>query len=281
MSAIQNFAFDEQLVRVVDRDGQPWFAGKDICTALGIKDHNQALETLDDDERGTCTVPTPRGEQSMIVVSEPGVYRLVFRSRKPEAERFKRWLAHEVLPAIRRTGSYGQQQPVPPAADSAAMNERRMALDAVREARMLYGPERARALWESLPALPQIPPAPPAQRSREAEECLEHILAFPVKDKGQLRHLLSDAQFGFPLAVSALKELGVRVVDDQAEGEGVVVASAERATVRLFRGTPWTRGRHTAFLRALPGALPYKAMKFADNYTAMGTFLPLALVAGD
>lgn len=110
MNAITNFAFGEHLVRVIEREGEPWFVGKDVCGVLGISKHHQALENLDIDERGTCNVGTPSGNQDMIIVSEPGVYRLIFRSRKPEAERFKRWLAHEVLPEIRRTGRYGPKE---------------------------------------------------------------------------------------------------------------------------------------------------------------------------
>ena len=101
------FLFEgEALVRVLDREGDPWFVGVDICRVLGLKDHKQALDRLDEDERGRYGIPTPGGVQDCIIVSEPGLYRMTFRSTKPVAERLKRWLAHEVLPAVRRTGSY-------------------------------------------------------------------------------------------------------------------------------------------------------------------------------
>jgi hypothetical protein len=97
---------DAHLLRSVILDAEPWFVGIDACKVLDIAKHEQALGRLDRDERGTCPVGTPGGTQNMIVISEAGFYRLIFRSSKPVAERLKRWLAHEVLPSIRKTGSY-------------------------------------------------------------------------------------------------------------------------------------------------------------------------------
>ena len=87
-------------------DGQPWFIAKDVCDSLGIGKYRDALSRLDDDERGSVLVDTPGGPQTAGTVSEAGFYKLVMRSRKPEAKAFQRWVTHEVLPAIRRTGGY-------------------------------------------------------------------------------------------------------------------------------------------------------------------------------
>lgn len=87
-------------------DGQPWFVAKDVCDSLGIGKHRDALSRLDDDERGSLLVDTHGGPQKVGTVSEAGFYKLVMRSRKPEAKAFQRWVTHEVLPAIRRTGGY-------------------------------------------------------------------------------------------------------------------------------------------------------------------------------
>lgn len=87
-------------------DGQPWFVAKDVCDSLGIGKYRDALSRLDDDERGSLLVDTPGGPQTVGTVSEAGFYKLVMRSRKPEAKAFQRWVTHEVLPAIRRTGGY-------------------------------------------------------------------------------------------------------------------------------------------------------------------------------
>lgn len=106
------FQFEETSIRTFIRDDEPWFVGRDICAALGIKNSNDALARLDADERGVAITDPPRGgslgggTQEVTTVSEPGVYRLVFTSRTPKAESFKRWLAHEVLTSIRRTGRY-------------------------------------------------------------------------------------------------------------------------------------------------------------------------------
>lgn len=177
MNAIINLAFEENLVRFIERDGEPWFVGKDICACLGISKHHQALDALDHDERGTFTVGTPSGDQAMIAVSEPGVYRLVFRSRKPEAERFKRWLAHEVIPAIRRTGRYGAAS-VPPALDADAPLAARV--ETVRLAARLFGRARARELWGviGLPAVPDATPEP----ETDPQACLEALLNFEACD---------------------------------------------------------------------------------------------------
>lgn len=95
-----------QRVRTAEADGQIWFVAKDICDALEIADVSSALRQLDDDEKGPHTVPTPGGNQEMLCVNEPGLYSLVMKSRKPEAKAFKRWITHDVLPSIRRTGGY-------------------------------------------------------------------------------------------------------------------------------------------------------------------------------
>lgn len=110
MTAVQlpTFFFEKSAIRPVWNDGEPWFVGRDVCAALEIKNESEALAKLDDDERlAGVDITDPNGpKRTGIIISEPGVYRLVFSSRKATAEKFKRWLSHEVLPAIRRTGRY-------------------------------------------------------------------------------------------------------------------------------------------------------------------------------
>ena len=101
------FDFEGRPVRVVtDAQGEPWFVAADVCAALHLPDTHKAVARLDDDEKGRNSIPTLGGDQEMTVVNEPGLYSLVLGSRKPEAKRFKRWVTHEVLPAIRKTGRY-------------------------------------------------------------------------------------------------------------------------------------------------------------------------------
>lgn len=87
-------------------DGEPMFVAKDVCAILGLGRQQDSTRYLDDDEKGECLVNTPSGAQKMVCVTEPGFYKLVMRSRKPEAKAFQRWVTHEVLPAIRRDGGY-------------------------------------------------------------------------------------------------------------------------------------------------------------------------------
>lgn len=101
---------DTQEVRTIIEDGKPWFVAKDVCEVLELGDVSKACIRLDNDEKGTNSILTPGGEQSVLVVNEPGLYTLVLGSRKPEAKSFKRWITHEVIPMIRETGSYSAPQ---------------------------------------------------------------------------------------------------------------------------------------------------------------------------
>lgn len=94
------------LVRTVEIAGEPWWVTADVCASIEIKNARDAAERLDDDEKGVAEIDTPGGRQALNIVSEPGLYKLVGRSNKPAAKRFDRWVRHDVLPAIRKTGRY-------------------------------------------------------------------------------------------------------------------------------------------------------------------------------
>lgn len=105
---IQRFDFKGAALRTLtDENGEPWFVAKDACDILGI-DTNHLREALDDDEitnlRNSEVWNQPG--RAPLIISEPGLYKLIMRSRKPEAKEFQRWVTHEVLPQIRRTGGY-------------------------------------------------------------------------------------------------------------------------------------------------------------------------------
>lgn len=98
-------------VRTVVIDDEPWFVAADVCRALDIGNSRQAVTRLDDDEKNTVTLNDGiPGNPEKTVVNEPGLYSLVLGSRKPEAKAFKRWITHEVIPAIRKTGGYSVKQ---------------------------------------------------------------------------------------------------------------------------------------------------------------------------
>lgn len=94
-------------IRIVERDGEPWFVGKDIAAALGYKDTVNALKAhVDDEDKGGWRITTPSGEQQMTIINESGVYSLIFSSKLEKAREFKHWVTSDVLPAIRRHGAY-------------------------------------------------------------------------------------------------------------------------------------------------------------------------------
>lgn len=107
--AIEVFGFNDTEVRVVTLDGEPWFVAKDIAGVLELGNPSSSLALLDDDEKGLHSMETLGGQQDFNIISESGLYSLILKSRKPQAKQFKRWVTHEVLPAIRKTGGYNQQ----------------------------------------------------------------------------------------------------------------------------------------------------------------------------
>lgn len=107
---LQTFDFNEAPVRVMLRDGQPWFVAADVCRVLEHSNARMLIAELEDDEKITVsnTDGNPRAgiPHQMNLISESGLYALVFKSRKAEAKKFRRWVTSEVLPAIRQTGRY-------------------------------------------------------------------------------------------------------------------------------------------------------------------------------
>lgn len=107
MKNIIPFNYNDNEIRVTqDEAGLFWWVAKDVCDVLGLDP--TALRRLDDDEKNTLrlTQGIQRGNPNVNVINEPGLYALILRSRKPEAKKFKRWVTHEVLPQIRKTGRY-------------------------------------------------------------------------------------------------------------------------------------------------------------------------------
>jgi len=104
------FNFQSKPIRVVLIDGEPWWVAVDVCAVLEIKNSRDALGRLDEDEKGVVSTDTLKGLQDLNVVNESGLYALVLGSRKKEAKEFKKWITRDVLPSIRKTGSYGVEK---------------------------------------------------------------------------------------------------------------------------------------------------------------------------
>lgn len=118
------FTFSSQALRVIMRDGEPWFVAADVCAALTIGNVTDALKRLDDDEQTLVSIEgqAGNGAQSQNLINESGLYSLILGSRKPEAKKFKKWVTSEVLPAIRKTGRYVAPQAQPPVKASEHIN---------------------------------------------------------------------------------------------------------------------------------------------------------------
>jgi prophage antirepressor-like protein len=115
---ITQFNFNDNEVRCQIINNEPWFVAKDLCEILSLENVTKALQNLDDDERGLTTIQSPSGIQEYNIINESGMYSLILRSRKPEAKVFKKWVTSEVLPSIRKHGSYSSTEqtaiPQPP-----------------------------------------------------------------------------------------------------------------------------------------------------------------------
>ena len=99
-------------VRTVLINGEPWFVGKDVAAALGYKNTKDALiKHIESEDKRRSRIATHSSEQDMTIINESGLYSLIFGSKLNSARRFKHWVTSEVLPAIRKTGAYGQQRP--------------------------------------------------------------------------------------------------------------------------------------------------------------------------
>ena len=106
MNQLTPFQFKDHPVRTVLVDGDIRFAAADVAKALEYRDASDMTRHIDEEDKGYTEVRTPGGKQRMLVINESGVYAATFRSRKPSANAFRRWVTSEVLPSIRRTGSY-------------------------------------------------------------------------------------------------------------------------------------------------------------------------------
>ena len=149
MAVVITKQYKDKPVRLIQDDGgDVWFVAKDVCNALGLRYVTKALRALDDDEKGLKPIQTHGGIQVLNMISESGRYRLTMRCDKPEAKPFQNWVVREVLPSIRRTGSYfiGPQ------------SETSQLIGAVKDLVGLVQGLLAERIKPSLPAVRQIAP---------------------------------------------------------------------------------------------------------------------------
>jgi len=307
-NTIENFVFDDQAVQVIVRGGEPWFVAAHVCRVLGIQNTSDALAALDDDEKDVInlrkwaeeTGEYPRfnlgnppgslgvndangdrgGNPNVNIISESGLYMLVLRSRRAATpgtveHRFRKWVTHEVLPAIRRHGGYGHNSgasPDPVALDMARDGSFSEKLRCIELALKVHGRTRAQEMWRKM-GLPEVPPAPPTERD-EARKCLIHLLDFVVTDidgeRATIRELIDGSLDESEAGRALLIRHGVKL---HRGGEGFLVANSGPAVTRIFAGTRWRGGRHYWVLRKLAGVRPHRARFGMVTYRA--TFIPL------
>ncbi|WP_163830739.1 phage antirepressor [Spartinivicinus ruber] len=104
------FEFNHSSIRVIDKNGEPWFVAKDIAEILGYSKTTAMTRSLDADEKEVHNLHPLGSGQELNIINESGLYSAILKSRRPEAKAFKKWVTNEVLPSIRKTGSYGLTQ---------------------------------------------------------------------------------------------------------------------------------------------------------------------------
>lgn len=295
MNALQTFDFESQVIRTVWQGENPWFVGNDVCRVLQISDARQAIEKLDDDERGGCSVPTPSGNQTMRVVSEGGLYTLILRSREATTpgslpHRFRKWVTGEVLPTLRKTGRYdmtGRGDVSDPARiDPTLIEVERMNAQVrwVTLVKQIYGRNAAMAAYEKS-SLPQVRAATTGALYEAPEDdsqgCLAHLLRVALDNGATLRGAV-DAAWGDTTRRAWLSDRGIKVA---AGGRREFVAVAERHPflAQAFAGTPWADDWFLPLLgldaaRASPNALDFGAGNGGGTHKSRAVLIPKALL---
>ncbi|MEW6257437.1 MAG: Bro-N domain-containing protein [Pseudomonadota bacterium] len=267
MNALTPFQFEGAEVRLIDRNGEPWFVLADVCRVLEIGNPSDAASRLDEDEKMTLDNTEGHagqrgGAQSYTIINESGLYSLVLTSRKPAAKRFKKWVTAEVLPTLRRTGVYlmgPDAEDLPSLADGKLWGTRVSKVNAAARmlsaANTLYGPEAARALWAMEPGLPKISHFQPGILAGTAQDdpvgCFRHLMrqaAAPGRTVSKVLHLaLSDK-----LAERMLPDLGLRLGAKQGP-DTLAVANAHPFLADCYAETQWI-GEWRIALAQIPGA---------------------------
>ena len=106
MNNVQEFLYENSPIRMIESNGETWWVLSDICKVLDLSTPSKVADRLDLDEKGMTSIHTLGGKQNATIVNESGLYSVILRSDKPEAKAFRRWITHEVLPEIHRTGGY-------------------------------------------------------------------------------------------------------------------------------------------------------------------------------
>lgn len=262
------FDFEEQAVRVVLRDGDPWFVAADVCRVLEISNARDAVARLDDDEKADVGITDASGTQrrKTNIISESGLYALIFTSRKAEARKFRKWVTAEVLPSLRATGRYDMPAAPAPAAEpdiaGLPIREAELWLSMVREARLTRGPRAAVRIWDTSPLPPlSSPRGATPDGDQDGPGALAHLLAWLRAEGLALENCA-------PVNAAGLRP----------GPEGLFVANG---TLAVFAGTRWADGLHRAALLELPGVAVPMTGRTLLGHKCRGVLVPWALIEAE
>lgn len=265
MSNLKTFDFEGHDLRTEVIGGSHWWLAKDVCFCLEIGNPSQALKRLDADE--VTLISNERNHRPTNYVSEFGLYRLILSSRKKSAERFKRWLAHDVLPTLRKTGRYempgldrsgsdrglvsGSVLLPGPVADVNA------AAGLVKECRVIHGRPAAAALWDRL-ELPDVSALGVNKAAGSSLDdgpgCLVHLLHYtlaPIQGVRQTVGSVLAKMLDFGDEVTPLCDLGLAILPDKSP-EIVAVAHDSPFLDGVYELTQWKGGGWRLGLLNLP-----------------------------
>jgi prophage antirepressor-like protein len=188
MNELTVFTYDNQKVRTVLKDGEPWWVAKDVAEILGYqKFDTHLLDKVPVEWKDTKQIRTPGGEQDMLCLSEPGLYFFLARSDKPAALPFQKWIAGEVIPSIRKTGSY-HAAPALEAADTVPLEAGPHTAPLIKELTRAFDKGLlSPAQWRAALGISEDPPPPPVP---EAAELIQRFTkTLPQGGKAQAQHL--------------------------------------------------------------------------------------------
>lgn len=265
--SLKNFEFEGQGVRSLVQDDEPWFVLSDICRVLEIRNVGDAAGRLDDDEKNNIVNPDVnirRGNPNITIINESGLYSLILTSRKAAAKRFKKWVTSEVLPALRRTGVYvidGQEEALPSIIDAKVFGMQVAKVNAaarlISVANAIYGPEAARALWESELSLPKVAHKTiygiTAAPDDDPEGCFKRILKAQCAGDKRIADILQIAIHD-SAAAQILPTYGMKADPHRYKGN-LAIASAHPFLEDVFAYSQWSGGWQYALMQ-LDGAKP-------------------------
>lgn len=279
MTDLVPFSFEQSTIHALSLP-EPWFVARDVAAALGYRDANKMTRMLRDDEKGTRLVGTLGGPQQVAIINEPGLYRAIFASRAETAERFRRWVLHEVLPTLRKTGSYstGHQAPPPHSQQQPIVIVVTSKATAAKLARDLSGP------GHGLTGSAHEEASPSGNVVYDGRFILRRILSHRVKIRGadySLGELLEIAYFGQSetldpeTAIEALRDHGLKPRRDY-----LAISNQHAAIARILAPNRRDRAPNWgSILKRLDGAFPDGQHRFGAGAPQRTTAVPMDLVA--